>query len=260
MLKTAIKNILENAQSDGWVLEPEAKRLLQLADLTTPDFIWAREKKEALSFARRIGYPVVAKVVSRRVVHKTEVGGVAVDIGDDGGLEAVFERFMDIDGAEGVLVEETLDGIELIVGAKRDNQFGPVVLLGIGGTGVEIYKDVSVRMAPLEAHDIGFMVNSLKGRSLIRGYRGSPPVNLDRLTRMILAFSALVMDLEGRFTSIDLNPVFCTQQDCVVADARIMLREDAAASDINDADPQACAVPGEQSEPEESRVCRRSFS
>jgi succinyl-CoA synthetase beta subunit len=257
VLDPTITSILNQAETAGWVLEPEAKRLLKLAGISTPEFIWAHEKEEALSFARRIGYPVVAKVVSPRVIHKTEADGVAVGISDDAGLEAVFDRFVDIDGFEGVLVEESLAGVELIVGAKMDFQFGPVVLLGIGGTGVEIYKDVSVRMAPLEPHDVEFMVNCLQGRRLLRGHRGSPPVNFDRLIRTIVDFSALVMDLEGRFTSIDLNPVFGTQRDCVVADARIMLREEVAAAGLEDADAQACTASGEQPEHEESRVCRR---
>ncbi len=251
MLDPAIESILSEAENAGWVLEPEAKRLLKLAGLSTPRFVWAREKVDALSFARRVGYPVVAKVVSPQVVHKTEVGGVAVGIRDEGSLEAAFDRFARIDGFAGMLVEESLGGVELIVGAKMDYQFGPVVLLGIGGTAVEIYKDVSVRMAPLEARDVRSMVTCLIGRRLILGHRGSPAVNPERLVAMMVNFSELVMQLEGRFTSIDLNPVFGTPQDCVVADARIMLREEAAASEDT-----SCA--DEKPSPlEDSHVCRR---
>jgi succinyl-CoA synthetase beta subunit len=257
MLNPEIEKILDRAETDGWVLEPEAKRLLKLAGISTPEFVWARQKDEALSFARRIGYPVVAKVVSPQVVHKTEAGGVAVGIPDDAGLEAVFDRFRHIDGFEGVLVEESLGGVELIVGAKVDYQFGPVVLLGIGGTGVEIYQDVSVRMAPLEPRDVGSMINCLKGRRLILGYRGSPPANLDRLVGMMVDFSSLVMQFEGRFTSIDLNPVFATPRDCVVADARIMLREEPAAEGTEDDDARACVEPGEPLPIEAGNSCRR---
>ncbi len=250
MLDPTIESILSAAESAGWVLEPEAKRLLKLAGLSTPRYVWAREKADALSFARQVGYPVVAKVVSPQVVHKTEVGGVAVGIRDDAALETVFERFRRLEGFAGVLVEESLSGVELIVGAKMDHQFGPVVLLGIGGTGVEIYRDVSVRMAPLEPRDVQSMVTCLRGSRLILGHRGGPAVDSGRLMEMMIKFSELVMQLEGRFTSIDLNPVFGTPQDCVVADARIMLREEAAA-------PEEASCADETPSPLADRVCRR---
>ncbi len=255
MLDPAIEKILDKAEGDGWVLEPEAKRLLKQAGISTPEFVWAREKREALSFARRVGYPVVAKVVSPQVVHKTEAGGVAVGIRDDAALEAVFDRFSRIDGFRGALVEESLGGVELIVGAKMDHQFGPVVLLGIGGTGVEIYQDVSVRMAPLAPRDVHSMISCLKGRRLIVGYRGSAAVNLDRLLGLMVAFSDLVMDLDGRFTSIDLNPVFGTPRDCVVADARIMLREEPATGGAQD--PDTGAQPAEPQPYDDGTICRR---
>ena len=114
-------------------------------------------------------------------------------------------------------------GIELIVGAKIDNQFGAIIVLGIGGTGVEIYKDTSMRMAPVEPDDVTSMVQELTAHELIEGFRGSEPVNMDELTKLIIGFSKLVMELEGEIESIDLNPVMCTAEKCVVADARIIL-------------------------------------
>ena len=128
-------------------------------------------------------------------------------------------------GFAGMLVEEMISGIELIVGAKVDDQFGPVVLLGIGGTGVEIYKDVTLRMAPLAVKDIESMIRCLKAHSLLEGYRGSKPVNLEELNRLLKTFSDFVMDLENLIESVDLNPVICSPTRCVVADARIMLRQ-----------------------------------
>jgi hypothetical protein len=124
-----------------------------------------------------------------------------------------------------MLVEEMVSGVELIVGAKVDDQFGPVVLLGMGGTGVEIYKDVTLRMAPLALKDIESMIRCLKAHSLLEGYRGSKPVNLEALNRLLKTFSDFVMDLENSIESIDLNPVICSPTRCVVADARIMLRQ-----------------------------------
>jgi len=167
---------------------------------------------------------VVGKVVSPKVVHKSEKNGVEIGIDNDGKLQETFRRFSQIDGFAGMLVEETISGIELIIGAKVDDQFGPVVLLGIGGTGVEIYKDVSLRMAPLALKDVESMIRCLKAHSLLEGYRGSKPVNLREINRLLMTFSELVMDLESLIDSIDLNPVICSPSRCVVADARIMLR------------------------------------
>ena len=139
-------------------------------------------------------------------------------------LTQAFNSFSRMKGFAGMLVEEMLSGIELIVGAKVDSQFGPVVLLGIGGTSVEIYNDTSLRMAPLRPQDVDGMIQGLKAHQLLEGYRGSEPVNKEALRRMLLSFSDLVMDIAGSIESIDLNPVFCSATRCTVADARIILK------------------------------------
>jgi succinyl-CoA synthetase beta subunit len=223
MLKTEIDGILYSSKDRGWVLEPEAKRLLSLAGLETTKFRWAHQLEEALQSAEEIGYPVVAKVVSPEALHKSDVDGVVVGIADDKMLSNVFERFSAFQGFSGILVEEMVSGTELIVGAKIDYQFGPVILLGIGGTGVEIYQDTTLRMAPLNQQDVDYMINGLKAGQLIKGYRGSEPVNLPALSSLIMTFSALVMEIEKSIESIDLNPVMCNAKRCVVADARIMI-------------------------------------
>jgi acyl-CoA synthetase (NDP forming) len=225
MLNSQIKAILDRAQKIGWVMEPEAKHLLAMAGIPVPDFKWVKTESGALQAARRIGYPVAAKVVSPEILHKSDAGGVAVAIENDARLSEVFSRFSILPGFAGVLVEEMLTGTELIVGAKIDYQFGPVVLVGIGGTGVEIYGDTALRMAPLTEKDAALMIEQLKGVALLKGHRGSPPVDVSGLIRLILDFSALVMDLSGKIESIDLNPVKCTSEKCVVADARILLRK-----------------------------------
>jgi len=223
MLTAQMLSILENARAAGWIPEPEAKRLLALAGVDVPDFSLAATPLEARAAADRIGYPVVAKVVSAAIVHKSDVGGVVVGIEDAARLEAAFDRFSALEGFAGMLVEEKLSGRELIVGAKVDVQFGPVILLGIGGIGVEIYRDTVIRMAPLKAKDVPAMVAGLKGTALLNGFRGAEPINIPELTRLMLAFSELVVDLDDAIASIDLNPVKCTGTRCVVADARIML-------------------------------------
>ena len=228
MLRTEIKDILSASRELGWVLEPEAKRLCSLAGLTVPRFAVATKAEEATRFGQKIGYPVAAKVVSPHVLHKSDVGGVAVDIDSDEKLREVFHRFSQFTGFAGMLVEEMVSGVELIAGAKIDYQFGPVILLGMGGTGVEIYRDVTMRMAPLKPEDVTSMVRALKAHQLLEGYRGSEPISMSELTRTMVAFSTLVMDLEELIESIDLNPLLCTADRCVVADARIMLTDEKA--------------------------------
>jgi acyl-CoA synthetase (NDP forming) len=224
MLKKEITDIISAARGAGWVMEPEAKRLLAIAGLKVPRFKWARTMEEALRSAHEIGYPVVGKVISCDVVHKSDQGGVVVGIDTDETLERTYQRFSAVHNFAGMLVEDMVSGVELIVGAKIDYQFGPVILLGMGGTGVEIYKDAVLRMAPLEEKDVSSMVENLKAHPLLEGYRGSEPVDLNALTHMMLVFSELVMDLEELIESIDLNPVMCSSKSCIIADARIMLQ------------------------------------
>ena len=224
MLNKDMLEIIDSFKRTGWIPEPEAKRLFAMACMDVPRYIWAHEPDEFIRFAGRCGYPVVAKVVSPRVIHKSDVGGVIVGIDSDEGLIRAFQTMRTLDGFDGMLVEEMVrGGRELIVGAKIDYQFGPVILLGIGGTGVEIYKDVTMRMAPIDRNDILSMVDSLKGRDILMGYRGGEPVNIEALADLLIRFSSLVIDLETHIQSIDLNPVLCSPDRCIIADARIIL-------------------------------------
>lgn len=225
MLTKEIREILSASQDTGWVLEPEAKRLFSSAGLEIPRFTLATSAEDGIRYAQEIGYPVVCKVVSPLVVHKSERNGVAVGINSGKKLTETFTRFSRIEGFTGMLVEETLSGMELIVGAKVDYQFGPVIVLGIGGTGVEIYQDIVLRMAPLAEKDVESMIKGLRAHKLLEGYRGSEPVNLEKLGRLLISFSSLVMDLGQVIESIDLNPVICSSTKCTVADARIILKD-----------------------------------
>jgi hypothetical protein len=223
MLTKEMMDILTASKDEGWVLEPDAKRIFSLAGLDVPKFKWAKKLEEALHFAEEIGFPVVAKIVSYKILHKSDVGGVITMIDNLQTLEDTFSRFSDEIGFEGVIVEEMVEGVELIVGAKVDHQFGPVILLGMGGTAAEIYRDTTLRMAPINQGDVEFMVGGLKAHRLLEGYRGSQPINLEELTRLMVLFSNLVMNLEEHIESIDLNLVICSSERCVVAHARIML-------------------------------------
>lgn len=219
----AVLEIVEDSRDAGWVLEPDAMRMLALAGVDVARHAWAANADQAAAAAKEIGWPVVAKVVSPRVVHKTEVGGVVTGIADERALRAAFDRLGRIEAFQGVVVAETLAGVELIIGAKNDAQFGPVVLLGVGGIGVELYRDTAIRMAPLAEKDVHAMLRCLRARAILDGFRGAEPVNRDLLVRLLLGFSNLVMEIGDQVESIDLNPVFCSSRRCVVADARIML-------------------------------------
>lgn len=224
MLDQKIIDILDQARSAGWVLEPEAKKLLSLKNMAVPSFRTAATSEAALKAAGEIGYPVVAKVVSPDILHKADVKGVNVGIANETALKNTFEYFSGLKGFREMLIEELVDGLELIVGGKIDFQFGPVVIMGIGGTGVEIYKDTALRMAPLNENDVLSMVDSLTAHKVLKGYRGSEPVNMKKLSELLIAFSNLMMELEDRIESVDLNPVMCSSKDCIVADARIILK------------------------------------
>jgi acetate---CoA ligase (ADP-forming) subunit beta len=223
MLNEAIQNTIDAAKKFGWVMEPDAKHLLDTAGLTVPCFKACADFETAAAWAREIGFPVATKVVSPDVMHKSDVGGVAVGLENETELRTVYDRYAKLPGFTGMLVEPMASGVELIIGAKVDHQFGPIILLGIGGTGVEIYQDTAIRMAPLCERDVLSMAGSLKARVLLEGYRGDPGVNMGVLAETLIAFSDLVMNLGDRFESIDLNPVMCSPTDCVVADARIVL-------------------------------------
>ena len=225
MLKKEIKEIIEKSKKWGWVLEPDAQKIFSLSGLITPKYAVATEAGQAISMARSIGYPVVAKIVSPAIVHKSDVKGVVVGINSDQVLTQTLERFSKLDGFAGMLIAEMIKGIELIIGAKNDFQFGPMILLGMGGIGVEIYKDVSLRMAPLKAKDADNMISGLTANRLLTGYRGAEPINMDALKKTLLNFSKLMMDLQDVTESVDLNPVMCTAKSCIVVDARIMLKK-----------------------------------
>jgi hypothetical protein len=224
-MKKRVGQIIDESRKPGWVIEPLAKELLRSYRLQTSRFFWAKSEKEAVKSGRKIGYPVVVKIVSEAVIHKSDVKGVLVGIGDDAQLMEAYRALSRIEGFAGILIDEMVSGTELIIGAKNDPQFGPVVLTGIGGTSVEIYRDVSILMAPVAKEAALDAISSLRGAGLLKGYRGAEPVNLDRLSDLVVSFSEMAYDLRDVVESIDLNPVICNSRDAVIADARIILKK-----------------------------------
>jgi acyl-CoA synthetase (NDP forming) len=224
-MKPEVKEIIDSSMKSGWVLEPRAKELIKSYGLTTSKFVWAKTLENALQGAKKVGYPLVAKIVSEKIIHKSDVGGVVVGVRDNNQMVEVFEKFSKLEGFDGVLLDEMLAGSEVIFGSKYDAQFGIVVLVGIGGTSVEIYKDVALRMAPVSKDDAAEAINSLKGIKLLKGYRGKEVVNIDKLAAAVVKFSEMAYDLRNEVESMDLNPVMCTKDKAVVADARIILKK-----------------------------------
>ncbi len=218
-----IPDIIRKSKPFGWILETEAKTILQSYAIPTTRFVWIRERKHIAEQMAALAYPVVCKVVSPRILHKTEVNGVVVGISDEKAVYEVFDRFAGMDGFQGILAEEKVDGTELIVGSKNDAQFGPVVLVGMGGVSVEVYQDIAIRLAPLPAAAALDALKSLKGAELFKGFRGQPAVNLEQVAAVIERFSHLVYDLREDIDSIDCNPVFAGADHVTVADARMLL-------------------------------------
>jgi hypothetical protein len=223
-MKPEVKEIINGSVKSGWVLEPRAKELIKLYGLATSKFIWAKTLEGTLQGAKKVHYPLVAKIVSEKIMHKSDVGGVVVGVRDNNQMAEVFEKFSKLEGFDGVLLDEMLGGSEVILGSKYDAQFGMVVLVGIGGTSVEIYKDVALRMAPVTKDVAIEALNSLRGIKLLKGYRGKEPVSIDKLASAVVKFSKMAYDLRNDVESMDLNPVMCTKDKATVADARIILK------------------------------------
>jgi acetyl-CoA synthetase (ADP-forming) len=222
----------EARESGGtYLLEPEAKALCIEYGIPVVKFSVARNSEEAIRLAEELGYPVVLKIVSPDVVHKSDVGGVITQLTDAKEVKNAYQRILaNVKKANpearvtGVLVEEMAPpSTEVIVGATRTLQFGPVLMFGLGGILVEILKDVSFRAAPIDSSDALEMITELKAYSVLRGYRNQPPVDIDALVEILLKVSKLVIE-RPEIRGVDLNPVFAYERGAKVVDARISLQ------------------------------------
>jgi acyl-CoA synthetase (NDP forming) len=212
------------------LLEPRAAALLTDVGIAYVEHGVVATADEAVAVAAALGYPVVLKVVSADVVHKTEVGGVLVGLSGDAAVAEGFERLLasvargaPMARVEGVLVgRHVMGGRELIVGALRDATFGPTVMLGLGGVFAEALGDVAFRLAPLHVEDALEMLGELKGAQLLTGYRGHPPVDLEAVATLCVRVGDLMCSHQ-EIGEIDLNPVAAKADGCVVLDARIIM-------------------------------------
>ncbi|MDA8241309.1 MAG: acetate--CoA ligase family protein [Nitrospiraceae bacterium] len=200
-------------------LEHEVKGILKEMGLPVPEGIYLAKGGTAET-AARLGYPLVAKVSSRKIASKSDVHGVRTGIPDKKTLQKVVDELMRIDGAEGVLVEEMApQGVEVIVGGVMDEQFGPVMMFGLGGVFVELFKDVSFGLAPLSHDEALRLVQEVRGYRLLEGFRGRPRVNVEGLAGIIITVSRLMAT--GLVEEVDLNPVALYPDGALVLDAKM---------------------------------------
>ncbi len=205
------------------LLEHEVKGLLREADLPVPRGTFI--SKDALLLPEiALTYPLIAKVSSTEIVSKSDVRGIRPGLNNVDELKGAVAELMRIEKAAGVLVEEMAPpGIEVIIGGIRDNQFGPVVMFGLGGVFVEIFKDVAFALAPMQKHDALWLIGQVKGARLLEGYRGNPPVDTDALVGIIVAVSELMA--AHSVEEIDLNPVALYPHGAMILDAKMLLAE-----------------------------------
>jgi acetyltransferase len=231
--KRPLMVILRNvaAENRETMNEAEAKTFLEYYDFPVVKTRVARTAEEAVLLAGQTGYPVVLKILSPQVVHKTDAGGVALDITDEIGVREAFNRIIQnaktySPNAEilGVTVQPMIkkQGYEVIIGAKADPLFGPVVLFGMGGVGVEIFKDFAIGIPPLNQTLVRRMMEETKVYTLLKGYRNVPPANIKLLEEIIVRFSQMLVDFP-QLREVDINPLFINEKEALVFDARIMI-------------------------------------
>ncbi|MGB7293915.1 MAG: acetate--CoA ligase family protein [Thermodesulfobacteriota bacterium] len=231
--KEKAKSILNNISKEGrtHVLEPEVKKILSLYGIRVTRERVCSLVDEAISTANEIGYPVVLKVVSPEVIHKSDLGGVEVGIKDASQVEAAYKRIqknIQIKDPEarinGVIVQEMAEGKEVMIGAVKDPYFGALMAFGMGGVYVEAMGDVSFRLAPLTGSEAEEMIEEIRNYPLLKGYRGKRGVNLQKLGEAMVRVSLVLVDLP-EISEMDLNPIFVNEDEAIVADGRMFIQK-----------------------------------
>ena len=217
-LHKAINSVNEN----GYVQPDVVRELLSSAGIPLVPEMVSKSKEELTAFAERVGFPVVAKVVGP--IHKSDVGGVALNIRTPEHLALEFDRMMKIKDATGVMVQKMLKGTELFIGAKYEERFGHVVLCGLGGIFVEVLKDVSSGLAPLSYDEAYSMIHSLRGYKILKGTRGQKGINEQKFAEIIVKLST-ILRLATEIKEMDINPLLADENDVVAVDARIRIEK-----------------------------------
>jgi acetate---CoA ligase (ADP-forming) subunit beta len=228
----SLTEVIDKARNDGRTVltEIESKQVLHEAGIPVALAILANDAKEAAQAAEKTGFPVVLKIVSPDVTHKSDVGGVRLGLESSADVEKAFDEIVAAvkkaqpdARIEGVAVQKmAAPGTEVIVGMSKDPQFGPVMMFGLGGILVEVLKDVAFRIVPLEPKDAREMVREIKGFPVLEGVRGRKPADTDALEKLILRVSEFV-EAHPEIEELDLNPVFAYPDGVLAVDARIVL-------------------------------------
>lgn len=220
------------AEAGGWLPEADAKELLEAYGIPTTRPRPATSAEEAVAAAGAIGYPVVLKLASPDITHKSDVGGVALDLPDAEAVRTAFARIVAaarlarpearVDGVTVQPMADSREGVELIVGAKRDPVMGSVILVGLGGVAAEVLQDRALGLPPLNENLARRLLESLRSYPLLTGFRGRPAVDMDRLVETLIRFSYLVADLP-QVRELDVNPLLVTPRGVVALDARVLV-------------------------------------
>jgi 3-hydroxypropionyl-CoA synthetase (ADP-forming) len=243
--KLKIESIVESSKGDPKVItEESSKEILSEYGIKVPQYALVTSADEAIKRSREIGFPLVAKIVSADILHKTDVGGVKVGLSSEDDVKKTFDdmyyRLKEKYDVKGVLLEKMVpNGVELIIGLQNDSQFGPSIMVGLGGIYTELFKDVSFRVLPITKNDASKMLESLRGKDILKGFRGSKPINMDMLSEAIVNIGTLGVDLAGKYESIDFNPVVVYPESYFVVDAKIILKEKSSDAAISNANPDS---------------------
>ncbi|MFO7836155.1 MAG: acetate--CoA ligase family protein [Candidatus Thorarchaeota archaeon] len=236
------KEIFKTARREGrsFVLEHEAKKIMQAYEIPVPEFSTAATADNAIEESQKIGYPVVLKILSKDVLHKSDAGGVKINLNSDDEVREAFDKIMenakaygeeqgvDIDLSRGVFISDFAEeGTEVIIGVTEDPQFGHALMFGLGGIFVEVLKDVTFRLIPLMEVDAREMVREIKASKILDGVRGEPPRDVDALVEVIMAVSKMVEE-NPEISELDCNPTFVYEagKGATVVDARILIEKD----------------------------------
>jgi 3-hydroxypropionyl-CoA synthetase (ADP-forming) len=240
-----IQNIVESSKGNPKVItEESSKEILGEYGIRVPKYALVTSSDEAAQKSKEIGFPLVAKIVSPDILHKTDVDGVKVGLSSEDEVKIAFDdmfyRLKEKFDVKGVLLEKMVPkGVELIIGLQNDFQFGPSIMVGLGGIYTELFKDVSFRVLPVAKGDALKMLESLRGKDILKGFRGSKSIDLDMLSEAIVNIGTLGVDMAGKYESIDFNPVVVYPDSYYVVDAKIILKEKSSDNAISMANPDS---------------------
>ncbi len=221
-----VKSLLQTAQGEKRdLLLPEAYEVLRAYGIPVADYQIVRQKEDLKKVMNKIGVPVALKIVSQEISHKSDVGGVVLNISRESEAEEAYDKMKRLvkgPSAEVLVQKMVSDGREVILGAKHDPSFGPVLLFGLGGIYVEVFKEISLRVAPINRSEAEEMISELKTSAILKGVRGEKPLDMKALVENLLRLSQLMMDFP-EIEGIDINPVKVLEKGAIAVDARIAL-------------------------------------